>query len=204
MCVEDNVKCDVNQYTTTPTPTPCTPSRKSYNKNATKYSHAANSLLKTIDFTIEDIKNWAILDSGATSNFLITDATIEDERPTLNAITAKLPDGRSVTTTRKGRIRWRDLPKKARWAHKLPGLATHSLISVTTLCDAGCTVNFTKIGCHVTYRGKTILCGRKCKKSGLWMIPLADDATNEGKMSTNKNLTRDKTTSLKLRRYAEK
>ena len=105
MCVEDNVKCDVNQYTTTPTPTPCTPSRKSYNKNATTYSHAANSLLKTIDFSIEDIKNWAILDSGATSNFFITDATIEDERPTLKAIRAKLPDGSTVTTTREGRIR---------------------------------------------------------------------------------------------------
>ena len=75
----------------------------------------------------------------------------------------------------------------------MPGLATHDLISVTKLCDARCTVNFTKIGCHITYRGKVILCGRKCKKNGLWMIPLADDTTTGGNISTDENLTGDKT-----------
>ena len=83
--------------------------------------------------------------------------------------------------------------RKARWAHKMPGLATYSLISVTKLCDVGCTVNFTKIGCQITYRGKVILCGRKYKKSCLSMIQLVNDTTNGGKISTNENLTGDKT-----------
>ena len=31
-------------------------------------------MLKTTNFNIEDIKDWVILDSGATSQFLVTDA----------------------------------------------------------------------------------------------------------------------------------
>ena len=181
-CATNNIKCDDN-----------TPSKYACHKTTSTYSHAANSLLKTINFNIEDIKQWAILDSGATSNFLLSDALMHDERPSLKPITAKLPDGRRVTSTREVRIRSRQLPEKARWAHKMPGLATHSLISVTKLCDAGYTVNFKKIGSQILYRGKVILCSRKCKKSSLWMIPLAEDMTNGKTMSTDENLTGDRT-----------
>ena len=103
LCVKDNIKCDVNQYTTTPTPTLYTTSRHTYHKSANTHSHAANSLLKTINFNLEDMKQWAILDSGATSHFLSTDTPIEDERQTLNPITTKLPDGRRVTSTQEGK-----------------------------------------------------------------------------------------------------
>ena len=64
------------------------------------------------------------------------------------------------------------LPASAQHAHIIPGLASHSLISVVTLCNAGCDVVFTKIGCTITYHGKIILCGSKCTRTGLWMIPL--------------------------------
>ena len=40
------------------------------------------------------------------------------------------------------------------------------------MCNAGCTVTFTKINCTITYRGRTIICGHKCTHTGLWMIPL--------------------------------
>jgi hypothetical protein len=64
------------------------------------------------------------------------------------------------------------LPAAAQQAHIIPGLASHSLVSVVTLMNAGCKVHFTKIGCTITHRGKTILCGSKCTCTGLWMIPL--------------------------------
>ena len=71
------------------------------------------------------------------------------------------------------------LPEKARWTHKIPGLRSHSLVSVVKLCNAGCEVNFTKIGCKITYRrGRTIVCGRKCVRSGLWMIPITSVPRN--------------------------
>ena len=129
---------------------------------------------------------------------------MDDKRPATNPITAKLPDGRRVTSTKEGRIHWCNLPEKARWAHKMPGLATHLLISVIALCEAGCTVSFTQIGCQVTYRGKMILCGSKCEKSGLWMIPLADDTTDGGKMYNDENLTGDKIRQVIPTRSVEK
>jgi hypothetical protein len=65
-----------------------------------------------------------------------------------------------------------DLPTLAHLAHIIPGLASHSLISVVTLCNVGCKVLFTKIGCLIKYRGRMILCGSKCMRTGLWMILL--------------------------------
>ena len=82
---------------------------------------------------------------------------MNDERLTLIPITAKLLDGQQVTSAREERIRLRQLPDKLRWAHKMLGLALHLLISVTKLCDAGCTANFTKIGRETICKGQTIL-----------------------------------------------
>jgi hypothetical protein len=42
------------------------------------------------------------------------------------------------------------------------------------MCNAGCTVTFTKIDCTITYHGRTIICGHKCTRTGLWMVPLKD------------------------------
>ena len=38
------------------------------------------------------------------------------------------------------------------------------------MCNAGCTVTFTKINCTIVYRGRTIICRHKCTKTGLWMV----------------------------------
>ncbi len=51
------------------------------------------------------------------------------------------------------------------------------------MCNAGCTVNFTKIRCIIVYRGKTIVCGHKCQWTGLWMVSLTPD-TSTASMST--------------------
>ena len=82
MCVTNNVKFDVNQYTTAPTPTTYTPSKHEYHKSTSTFLHATNSLLKTINFDLEDIKQSVILDSRVTNNFLLSDAPIDDKRPT--------------------------------------------------------------------------------------------------------------------------
>ena len=65
------------------------------------------------------------------------------------------------------------LPAAARLTHIIPNLASHSLISVITLCNAGCDIAFTKIGCTISYHGRVVLCANKCTRTGLWMIPLA-------------------------------
>ena len=47
-----------------------------------QYAFAAGKLLRTINFDIEDIREWAILDSGATSHFLAVDAPVEEVKRT--------------------------------------------------------------------------------------------------------------------------
>ena len=54
----------------------------------------------------------------------------------------------------------------------MPGLASHSLVSVVKLCNAGCQVNIRDISCEIPYKGKTIVQCSKDISTGLWMIPL--------------------------------
>ena len=121
---------------------------------------------------MDTINNWAILDSGATSNFLTTGAHVTNIQPTQKPIVARLPNGEQVRSTHTGTLDLPDLPVAAHLAHIIPGLASHSLISVVTLCNARCDVLLTKIGCTITHCGRTIMCGSKCMRKGLWMIPL--------------------------------
>jgi hypothetical protein len=137
-----------------------------------RYSLAATTLLRTVNIDLDTINQWAILDSGATSNFLTTGAHITKIQHAQKPIVPRLLNGNQVRSTHTSTLDLPDLPATARLAHIIPGLASHSLISVVTLCNAGCDVLFTKIGCTITHRGRTIMCGSKCMRTGLWMIPL--------------------------------
>jgi hypothetical protein len=53
------------------------------------------------------------------------------------------------------------------------------------MCNAGCTVTFTKINCTISYRGCTIICGNKCTHTGLWIVPLM----NPGVQATSPSAT---------------
>ena len=142
------------------------------NTSQTRFGHVANQLLKTVDFSLEDIREWAILDSGATSHFLVVDAPADDVMTATNPISVRQPDGAKVQSSHTCELRIPQLPKKARLAHVIPGLASHSLMSVVRLCNCGCEVTFTKIDCVVRYRGKIILRGYKDNSTGLWMVNL--------------------------------
>ena len=141
----------------------------------------------------DTINAWAIADSGATSHFLVTTA------PTINKTTAtcplsvKLPDGAIIKSTHTCDLNLPQLPGTARTGHIIPGLANHSLISVVTLCNAGCQVIFEKTACIVKYDGKTILCGTKCKRTGLWMLPLINNAPEYQHATTSSSLAHNMT-----------
>jgi hypothetical protein len=121
---------------------------------------------------MDTINKWAILDSGATSNFLTTSIPITTVQNANKSIVAHRPNGNQVQTTHTCMFDLPELPAAAHLAHIIPGLALHSLISVVTLCNTGCKVLFTKIGCTIMHQDGTILCGSKCMHTGLWMIPL--------------------------------
>ena len=116
---------------------------------------------------MKNVREWAILDSGATSHFLVLEAPMTNVRPAKTPLTVKLPDGAHIKSTATCMLAMPDLPSKAREAHIIPGLSHHSLLLVVTLCNAGCDVKFTKIGCYVKYRGKIVMTGAKCTNTGL-------------------------------------
>ena len=122
---------------------------------------------------MDAIQAWAILDSGATSHIQTTAAPMSNRRPTNKPIITWLPNGEHIYSTHTCTLNIPALPTLVQHAHIIPGLASHSLISVITLCNAGCNVAFTKIGYTIKYCSKVILCSSKCTSKGLWMIPLS-------------------------------
>ncbi len=48
-----------------------------------------------------------------------------------------------------------------------------------TICNARCRVTFTKIDCTIAYRGRTIICGHKCTRTGLWMVSITKNTGNQ-------------------------
>ena len=47
---------------------------KRTHKSTSQYGYAENALLATVDINMSNIKEWAILDSGTTSHFLVLEA----------------------------------------------------------------------------------------------------------------------------------
>ncbi|KAL7479932.1 hypothetical protein ACHAW6_007837 [Cyclotella cf. meneghiniana] len=83
-----------------------------------------------------------------------------------------MPDGEAIHSTHEGYLPIDDLPDEATLAHKVPGLAHLSLVSIKQLCDHGCYAIFTKKDCQIFYKGKLILVGHRHKATGLWIVPL--------------------------------
>ena len=131
--------------------------------------------LSTVDINIKNIREWTILDSGASSNFLVVGAPVTNKKVAVTPILVTLPDSEKVHSTHIGDLDIPQLPKNARVCHIIPDLASYSLISVVKLCEAGCEVSFTKwgIGVEVRYRGRLIIKGSKCTRTGLCMVPLS-------------------------------
>ena len=108
----------VNLYTMCPTPTPTLkteqdlPAQRAPMQKA-RYAYAANSLLSTIRLTKENIKDWAILDSGATSHFLIVEAPTHQSEVAGDPLIVQLPDGARVKLTHTCKLALSHLPPAA-------------------------------------------------------------------------------------------
>jgi hypothetical protein len=141
------------------------------------YTFAASVLIKIISTDADTIKQWSILDSGATSHFLMNNVPATKIVPTTKPIIACLPNGKQVHSTHTCTINIPSLPPHARATYIIPGLAYHSLLSIVSLCNTGCTIHLTKIGCTIIYHDCTIVFSHKCTRTGLWIIPLSEDTS---------------------------
>ena len=119
---------------------------------------------------------WAMLDSGASSSFFLSAASVHDKEVATTPLSITLPDGSIIYSSHTTNIALPQLPPMAQLAHIMPGLSSHNLVSVVKLCNAGCKVVMLDISCEVQYRGKTVIKCSKDVNTGLWMIPLTEDA----------------------------
>ena len=107
-------------------------------------THLPTSLLNIYDVRKKNRKDWAVLDSGATSHFLVIDAPATKVTPAENPVTITIPDGSTLKSTHVRELDLPQLPMAAKIGHVIPGLASRSLMSVVQLTDSGYGVYFLK------------------------------------------------------------
>ena len=139
-------------------------------KNCPPSSPHAETIYNTSNIKIG--VDMAIADAGATSHFLIAGAPVINQKVAAAPIRINLPDGAQLTSSHTATLDIPWIPRSARQAHIVPGLSHTSLISIKALCDAGCTVTYTREHCDVEYKKKLVWQGVREPCTGLWVLPL--------------------------------
>lgn len=81
------------------------------------------------------------------------------KKTTTTPIKVLLPNGQSLQSTHDAILPFPNLPQMAVQAHIFPGLSGHALLSIGTLCDAGCTAKFSATTVTIEHKGKVVLTG---------------------------------------------
>jgi hypothetical protein len=97
--------------------------------------------------------SFIIADAGSTGNFLGTNTPVINQPPAANPNSILCnPNGSTIHSTHEAKLDVPGLPAAARKVHIVPGLASHSLLSIGQLCDAGCDVTFTATDTTILYK----------------------------------------------------
>lgn len=105
------------------------------------------------------------LDSGATSHMTSNASILEEISTTTSSI--GLADGKRIPAAGVGSTKFhstngdkKDVVVKLKQVYHVPAL-TGNLLSVSKLCDEGCSVTFDKQGCKVEKEGKLLILGQR-------------------------------------------
>ena len=115
----------------------------------TKYGYAASTILREVSLTSENLRNWAILDSVASSHLILATTPVLNKRVADIPLTVTLPNGDTVRSNHVSELDLPLIPSGGRVAHVVPGLASYSFVSVVKLCNAGCQVDMRDISCEI-------------------------------------------------------
>ena len=113
-----------------------------------------------------------IVDTGTTGNFVVADMPLQNCRTTSSPISIENPNGTRMHSTHEGELPLNKLPPEARRAHRVPALASYSLISVPQLCDAGCDVIFSADSAKIINKSTQDLLytAHRDGRSRLWIL----------------------------------
>jgi hypothetical protein len=110
----------------------------------------------------------AIANTGASGHYIRPRDPHQTNGTTQQTITVGLPNGNTVqSSTNNCTLNLPQLPHDVRIAHIIPGLTYSSLISIGTLCDAGCEATFNKTQVIVKKDNYILITGPRDPKTGL-------------------------------------
>jgi hypothetical protein len=98
----------------------------------------------------------AIFDSGTTGHYLLLDTACTHKHPERQPLQVVLPNSAIISSTHTAKLPFPQPPTKAIEAHIFPHLRNHALLSISILCDSGCTVTFTKGNVQVQYNNRIV------------------------------------------------
>ena len=116
----------------------------------------------------------AVADAGTTGHFVLQGTPVTNIKIARHPLKINLPDGDYLTLTHTCTLDIPWLPKEAKEAHIVPGLAHASLISIKILSDAGCKVTYDDDECRIFYNKKIVWLGKREPQTGFWILPLTD------------------------------
>ena len=154
-----------------------------------------------------NLQNWVILDSGASSHFLLSTAPAVYKQIADVPRTVTLPNCDDVSSTHIAELNLLLLPQASRTAYIVPGLVSHSLVTVIKLCNDIYEVDVREILCEMRYRGRTIVKCIKCTRTGLWMMTLMNtikqikSTNNQDPIQNVTNNVRQTTSKFELAQY---
>jgi hypothetical protein len=131
----------------------------------------------------------AIMDSGCSSHYLKRGAYCINKKQAHIPIKVRLPNGTTLYSSATADLVCTTFNDRARSAHIINDLASHSLLSCGQMCDAGYEVLFDAgraqvIEGNVTLQGRIVMHGQRDHPTGLWTVPL-DGKTTKNNESIN-------------------
>ena len=109
-----------------------------------------------------DHSSTAIVDSGTTGNYLTATSPCVHKTSMQYPIQLHMPNGEIITSSHKELLPMTQVPIKAREAIVSPKLRK-ALLSVSTLCNNGCTATFDKQKIYIYHNVKIIMQGTRQK-----------------------------------------
>jgi hypothetical protein len=104
----------------------------------------------------------AIADTGASGHYIRPQDPHQSNGTTQDQISVGLPNGATLQSSPNHcTLDIPQLPDDARNAHIIPGLTHSSLVSIGTLCDAGCKATFDRTTVIITNNNDVVMTGQR-------------------------------------------
>lgn len=137
---------------------------------------------------------YAIIDSGATGHFLVTDAPTLNKEVALDPIKIMLPNRKILVSMHTCNLDMPDMPAHVTKAHIVLGLAQW-LLGVQKCSDAGCDITFRRKVFRVRKDGRTVLVGTQERSMGLWKAKIGTYSRPRNATIATNTIKRQKNTS---------